>query len=185
MEPLQRVEGPVTVLDRADVDTDQIIPKQFLKLTERRGFSKYLFYDWAKEPGWDLPKSPILATGRNFGCGSSREQAAWALAEYGFRVLVASSFGDIFYSNCTKNGVLPVVLDERSVERVMTAGAASVDLPSQQLEVHGERLGFEIAPEIKEHLLTGADEIQLTLEKLARIEEFERLHPSPRFEVIR
>src|SRR5262249_55224041 len=109
---------------------------------------------------------------------------AWAIAEYGFRVLVASSFGDIFYSNCTKNGVLPVVLEEAAVEHVMAIGQATVDLPLQQLEVNGERLGFEIGPEVKEHLLTGADEIQLTLDKLARIEEFERGHRIPRFEAI-
>ena len=96
------------MLDRDDVDTDQIIPKQFLKRVERTGFGEFLFYDWAKEPGWDLPANPILATGRNFGSGSSREHAPWALEDYGFEAVVAPSFADIFYSNCTKIGLLPV-----------------------------------------------------------------------------
>ena len=95
MEPIEIIEGHVSVLDRADVDTDQIIPKQFLKRVERTGFGEFLFYDWAKDPDWDLPVNPILATGRNFGCGSSREHAPWALADYGFRVLLAPSFADV------------------------------------------------------------------------------------------
>ena len=101
------------------MDTDQIIPKQFLKRVERTGFGEFLFYDWAKEPGWDLPANPILATGRNFGCGSSREHAPWALEDYGFRAIVAPSFADIFYSNCTKIGLLPVVLAEEDVKALM------------------------------------------------------------------
>ena len=107
MEPISVIEGGVSVLDRADVDTDQIIPKQFLKRVERTGFGEFLFYDWAKEPGWDLPANPILSPGRNFGCGSSREHAPWALEDYGFQAIVAPSFADIFYSNCTKIGLLP------------------------------------------------------------------------------
>src|ERR687890_253234 len=112
MEPVSVVGGPVSVLLRDDVDTDQIIPKQFLKRVERTGFGEFLFYDWAQEPGWDLPANPILVTGRNFGCGSSREHAPWALEDYGFRAVIASSIADIFFSNCTKNGLLPVVLAE-------------------------------------------------------------------------
>lgn len=185
MEPLTTVEGPIAVLDRADVDTDQIVPKQFLKRIERTGFAEVLFFNWKKEPDWDLPARPILATGANFGCGSSREQAAWALAEYGFRVLIAPSFGDIFYSNCTKNGVLPLTLGDADVRRVMTAGSARVDLAAQEVHVDGASLGFEIAPEIKEHLLTGADEIEITLAKLDRIEAFERRSPAPVFEALR
>ena len=107
MEPVKLVAGDVSVLDRADVDTDQIIPKQFLKRVERTGFGEFLFYDWAKEDGWDLPPNPILATGPNFGCGSSREHAPWALQDYGFQAVVAASFADIFFSNCTKIGLLP------------------------------------------------------------------------------
>ena len=106
MEPIRVISGPVTRLARADVDTDQIIPKQFLKRIERTGFGEFLFYDWAQEDGWDLPANPILATGPNFGCGSSREHAPWALQDYGFRAVVAESFADIFFSNCTKIGFL-------------------------------------------------------------------------------
>src|SRR5829696_9435600 len=128
MEPVSTVKGPISVLRRNDVDTDQIIPKQFLKRVERTGFGEYLFYDWAKEPGWDLPANPILVTGRNFGSGSSREHAPWALEDYGFKAIVAPSFADIFYSNCTKIGLLPVVLPEDEVERLYDAAEAEVDL---------------------------------------------------------
>ena len=131
------IEGGVSVLDRADVDTDQIIPKQFLKRVERTGFGEFLFYDWAKEPGWELPRNPILATGRNFGCGSSREHAPWALEDYGFEAIVAPSFADIFYSNCTKIGLLPVVLAEGDVRAVMAAGRATIDLEAQEVRWDG------------------------------------------------
>src|SRR5947208_11419362 len=127
MEPIGNISGGVSWLDRADVDTDQIIPKQFLKRVERTGFGEFLFYDWAKEPGWDLPANPILVTGRNFGCGSSREHAPWALQDYGFRAIVAPSFGDIFYSNCTKIGLLPVVLSDSDVRALMSAEAAAIE----------------------------------------------------------
>ena len=127
MEPLSIISGGVTALTRADVDTDQIIPKQFLKRIERTGFGEFLFYDWAQEPGWSLPKNPILATGANFGCGSSREHAPWALQDYGFKAIVASSFADIFFSNCTKIGLLPVVLGEDDVRALMDAGEAEID----------------------------------------------------------
>src|SRR3978361_100372 len=112
MKAIETITGPVSVLARDDVDTDQILPKQFLKRGERRGLGAFRFYDWAKEPDWDLPVNQILVTGRNFGCGSSREHAPWALEDYGFRAVIASSFADIFYSNCTKGGLLPVVLAE-------------------------------------------------------------------------
>ena len=125
MEPFTTVSGPVSTLLRDDVDTDQIIPKQFLKRVERTGFGEFLFYDWAQEDGWSLPKNPILATGPNFGCGSSREHAPWALQDYGFQAIIASSFADIFFSNCTKIGVVPVVLPEEEVQAVMAAGEAS------------------------------------------------------------
>ena len=107
------------------MDTDQIMPKQFLKRIERTGFGEFLFHDWAKEDGWDLPPNPILATGRNFGCGSSREHAPWGLEDYGFEAIVAPSFGDIFYSNCTKIGLLPVVLPEDEVRALMQSGQRS------------------------------------------------------------
>jgi 3-isopropylmalate/(R)-2-methylmalate dehydratase small subunit len=176
MEPLRVVSGGVSVLDRPDVDTDQIIPKQFLKRIERTGFGEVLFHDWAKEPGWELLRNPILATGANFGCGSSREQAAWALLEYGFRVLVAPSFADIFYSNCTKNGLLPVVLGEPDVRTVMQAGRATVDLEACEVHAAGRAMPFEVAGSVRERLLAGADEIELTLAKLPVIERYEREH---------
>src|SRR4051812_6262281 len=137
MEPIRTIEGRVSVLDRADVDTDQIIPKQFLKRVERTGFGEFLFFDWAKEPGWDLPANPILVTGKNFGCGSSREHAPWALEDYGFKAVVAASFADIFFSNCTKIGLLPVVLSEDDVRALMQAGEARIDLESQSVSWDG------------------------------------------------
>ena len=112
MRAIETITGPVSVLLRDDVDTDQIIPKQFLKRVERTGFGEFLFFDWAKEDGWDLPRNQILVAGHNFGCGSSREHAPWALEDYGFRAIVAPSFADIFRSNCTKIGLLPVELGE-------------------------------------------------------------------------
>ena len=112
MDHVTRIHGQVSVLDRDDVDTDQIMPKQFLKRVERTGFGEFLFFDWAQEDGWDLPRHPILVAGKNFGCGSSREHAPWGLQDYGFQALVAESFADIFYSNCTKIGLLPVALTE-------------------------------------------------------------------------
>src|ERR687894_2459586 len=126
MDAIRTISGPVSVLDRADVDTDQIMPKQFLKRVERTGYGQFLFHDWAKQPGWDLPANPILATGRNFGSGSSREHAPWGLQDYGFRAIVAPSFADIFYSNCTKIGLLPVVLPEPYVKELMAAGHARI-----------------------------------------------------------
>ena len=117
MKAIETITGPVSVLSRDDVDTDQIIPKQFLKRVERTGFGEFLFYDWAKEPDWDLPRNEILVAGRNFGCGSSREHAPWALEDYGFRAIIAPSFADIFRSNCTKIGLLPVELPGRGRAR--------------------------------------------------------------------
>src|SRR5918998_3446042 len=144
MDAIQTISGPVSVLDRTDVDTDQIMPKQFLKRVERTGFGEFLFFDWAKEPGWNLPKNPILVTGRNFGSGSSREHAPWGLQDYGFRAIVAPSFGDIFYSNCTKIGLLPVVLPEQDVRALMAAGNASIDLAMQLVSWDGGASSFEI-----------------------------------------
>ena len=137
MRPIDVIEGKVSVLDRADVDTDQIIPKQFLKRVERTGFGEFLFYDWAKEDGWDLPVNQILVTGRNFGCGSSREHAPWALEDYGFRVVIASSFADIFKSNCTKIGMLPVALTAAECAAIAQAGSAQVDLAAQEVRWEG------------------------------------------------
>ena len=162
------------MLDRADVDTDQIIPKQFLKRVERTGFGEFLFYDWAKEPGWDLPRNPILAAGRNFGCGSSREHAPWALEDYGFRAIVAPSFADIFFSNCTKIGLLPVVLPEEDV-RARWPRRARPRSTSRRRRSAGRAVArFEIDPEIKHRLLNGLDDIALTLEQGDAIAAYER-----------
>jgi 3-isopropylmalate/(R)-2-methylmalate dehydratase small subunit len=174
MEPVRLISGDVTVLDRADVDTDQIIPKQFLKRVERSGFGQFLFYDWAKEEGWHLPPAPILATGPNFGSGSSREHAPWALQDYGFRAVVAPSFADIFFSNCTKIGLLPVVLPEAEVRALMAAGSAEVDLEALQVRFDGRAVPFEIDDETRYRLLGGLDDIALTLQQDAAIAEFER-----------
>jgi 3-isopropylmalate/(R)-2-methylmalate dehydratase small subunit len=165
MEPINIVEGPVSVLDRTDVDTDQIMPKQFLKRVERTGFGEFLFYDWAKEPNWVLPKNPILVTGRNFGCGSSREHAPWGLEDYGFKAIVAPSYADIFYSNCTKIGLLPVVLAEDEVKAVMAAGAAKIDLDAQTVTAGGQTFSFDIDGETKHRLLNGLDDIGVTLQQ--------------------
>ena len=173
MRQVNVIEGDVTVLDRSDVDTDQIIPKQFLKRVERTGFGEFLFYDWAKQPGWELPRNPILATGRNFGCGSSREHAPWALEDYGFEAIVAPSFADIFYSNCTKIGLLPVVLAEDDVRAVMAAGRATIDLDAQEVSWDGGRASFEIDAEVRRRLLGGLDDIGVTLQQEEAIAGYE------------
>src|SRR5512143_1657780 len=164
MDAIKTITGPVSVLDRDDVDTDQIMPKQFLKRVERTGFGEFVFYDWAKEPGWDLPKNPILVAGRNFGCGSSREHAPWGLQDYGFQAIVAPSFADIFFNNCTKIGLLPVVLDEDACEAVAAAGEAEVDLEAQEVRAGGQAYRFELDEEIRHRLLNGLDDIALTLQ---------------------
>jgi 3-isopropylmalate/(R)-2-methylmalate dehydratase small subunit len=174
MEPVGVIEGQVSVLDRNDVDTDQIVPKQFLKRVERTGFGEFLFHDWSKEPGWELPSNPILATGRNFGCGSSREHAPWALEDYGFRALVAPSFADIFYSNCTKIGLLPVVLPEDEVRALMAAGHARIDLAEQEISFAGRQVWFDIDQETARRLLEGLDDIGVTLSQEHAIDRYER-----------
>ena len=177
MDAVRTVAGPVSVLDRADVDTDQIIPKQFLKRVERTGFGEFLFFDWAKEEGWNLPANPILAAGPNFGCGSSREHAPWALQDYGFQAVVSASFADIFFSNCTKIGLLPVVLPEEDVRALMAAGEAEIDLEAQEVRFDGRAVGFDIDPEIKHRLLNGLDDIALTLQQADAIDAYERAEP--------
>jgi 3-isopropylmalate/(R)-2-methylmalate dehydratase small subunit len=174
VEPVRVIGGGVSVLDRANIDTDQIIPKQFLKRVERTGFGEFLFYDWAKQPGWDLPANPILATGRNFGSGSSREHAPWALEDYGFRAILAPSFADIFFNNCTKIGLLPVVLGEEDVRAVMAAGEARIDLEAQTVAWDGGEGSFEIDPETKRRLLEGLDDIGVTLQREQEIDAYER-----------
>ena len=174
MEPVTVISGAVSVLDRDDVDTDQIIPKQFLKRVERTGFGEFLFYDWKQEDGWDLPPNPILATGPNFGSGSSREHAPWALEDYGFKAVVAASFADIFFSNCTKIGLLPVVLPEVEVKALMAAGEGEVDLEALEVRFDGKAVPFEIPPEIRRRLLEGLDDIAIALEHDDEIVEYER-----------
>jgi 3-isopropylmalate/(R)-2-methylmalate dehydratase small subunit len=181
VEPIRIVEGEVSVLDRANVDTDQIIPKQFLKRVERTGFGEFLFYDWAKEEGWHLPANPILATGPNFGSGSSREHAPWALEDYGFEAIVAPSFADIFYSNCTKIGLLPVTIPEDEVRALMQAGEAEIDLEAQVVRFDGREVPFEIDQGTKHRLLNGLDDIAMTLQQEDAISSYEsgRERPGP------
>ena len=174
MEPVNVIEGGVSVLDRHDVDTDQIMPKQFLKRVERSGFGEFLFHDWAKEPGWRLERNPILVTGRNFGCGSSREHAPWGLQDYGFRAIVAPSFGDIFHSNCTKIGLLPVVLPDDEVRALMEAGEARIDLERRTVEHDGRRVSFDVDDHVHHRLLNGLDDIGITLGQADAIEAYER-----------
>jgi 3-isopropylmalate/(R)-2-methylmalate dehydratase small subunit len=173
MEPVRVVSGRVSVLDRADVDTDQIIPKQFLKRIERTGFGEFLFYDWKQEDGWDLPPNPILATGPNFGSGSSREHAPWALEDYGFKAVVAESFADIFFSNCTKIGLLPVVLPGEEVRALMEAGEAEIDLEALEVRFGGRAVPFELDDDTRHRLLNGLDDIALTLQQTEAIEAYE------------
>src|SRR5580692_12571356 len=163
MEPIKTIAGAVTHLDRSNVDTDQIMPKQFLKRVERSGFGEFLFYDWAKEPDWDLPANPILVAGENFGCGSSREHAPWGLQDYGFQAIVAPSFADIFYSNCTKIGLLPIALGEEDCQALAEAGEGEVDLDTQEVRFAERAVAFEIDHEIRRRLLEGLDDIGVTL----------------------
>ncbi len=181
MKAIETITGRVSVLNRDDIDTDQIIPKQFLKRVERTGFGEFLFYDWAKEPDWDLPRNPVLVTGANFGCGSSREHAPWALEDYGFQAVIASSFADIFYSNCTKVGLLPVQLSPDECASIASAGEAQIDLLAQEVRWPGGQAAFEIDPEIKHRLLNGLDDIGQTLERsdAIRAYEQERERPGP------
>jgi 3-isopropylmalate/(R)-2-methylmalate dehydratase small subunit len=174
VDPVRTVSGDVSVLDRADVDTDQIIPKQFLKRVERTGFGEFLFYDWAKEDGWDLPVNPILATGPNFGCGSSREHAPWALQDYGFKAVVAASFADIFFNNCTKIGLLPVIIPDDDVHALMNAGSGEVDLEALEVRFDGRTVPFEIDDQTRHRLLNGLDDIALTLQQSDEIDSYER-----------
>jgi 3-isopropylmalate/(R)-2-methylmalate dehydratase small subunit len=179
MRALGTISGPVSVLRRDDVDTDQIIPKQFLKRVQRTGFGEFLFYDWAREPGWELPRNPILAAGRNFGCGSSREHAAWALEDYGFEAIIAPSFADIFRTNCTKIGLLPVALDPDACAAVAAAGRAEIDLAAQEVRWPGGSARFEIDPDTKHRLLNGLDDIALTLAQEEAIAAYERQRQRP------
>src|SRR3954452_13045043 len=181
MEPVRVISGPVSVLDRSDVDTDQIMPARYLKRVERSGFGQFLFEEWKQQPGWNLPANPILATGPNFGCGSSREHAPWGLQDYGFKAIVASSFADIFFSNCTKIGLLPVVLPEEEVRALMAAGEAEIDLEALEVRFAGQAVPFELDEDRRQRLLNGLDDIDLTLQKAGDITAYEgsRERPGP------
>ena len=181
MRAVTVVAGPVAALDRASVDTDQIIPKQFLKRIERTGFGEFLFYNWMKDPAFPLRRpefagAPILATGRNFGCGSSREHAAWALQEFGIRAVVAESFGDIFLTNCSKNGLLTVALPAADVRELLDSAPAeaTVDLETQTVTLpSGRSVSFDVDPGVRERLLNGWDDIALTERRGAEIDRYE------------
>ena len=173
MRAVDVIEGKVSVLDRSDVDTDQIIPKQFLKRVERTGFGEFLFYDWIRSGEIELEPNPILVAGRNFGSGSSREHAVWALQDFGFEAVVAPSFADIFYVNCTKNGLVPVVLDPQRCRAIAEAGEARIDVDDQTVTFAGGVVEYEIEAEIKHRLLHGLDDVALTLRNEAAIDSFE------------
>lgn len=191
MQAFTQHTGLVATMDRANVDTDQIIPKQFLKRIERTGFGEFLFFDWRfKDDGSDNPDfelnrpqfkgASILIARRNFGCGSSREHAVWAIDDYGIKVVIAPSFADIFYSNCFKNGVLPIKLDESSVDDLFGRVAKqagyqlTVDLDKQTItDEQGLLLNFEVAPSRRHSMLNGLDDIALTLQHEAKITAFE------------
>ena len=173
MQAFVRETGVLAPLDRVDVDTDQIIPKQFLKRIERTGFGEFLFYDWLRDGEIQLEPNPILVTGANFGCGSSREHAPWALEDFGFQAILAPSFADIFYSNCTKIGLLPAVLDEEHSRAVDEAREARIDLDDETVNCAAGVFQFQIEPEVKHRLLNGLDDIGITLENDGAIDRFE------------
>jgi 3-isopropylmalate/(R)-2-methylmalate dehydratase small subunit len=192
MRPLRQVTGTVAVLDRADVDTDQIIPKQFLKRIERSGYGAFLFHDWRRDPAFELHRYPgasILLAGRNFGCGSSREHAAWALEDAGFRIVLAPSFGDIFRQNAINTGLAPVVLAPGTLAAVKDAvgvrNELTVDLERLEI-VHpdGLRIGFAFDPHAQETLVHGLDDVARTLAREPEIAAFEAAYV-PRFDLSR
>ena len=186
MEPFRKIKSITTPLDKVNVDTDQIVPKQFLKLIHKTGFGKFLFYNWRFDNNGNLipsfilndPKyknSKILIAGDNFGCGSSREHAVWALKDYGFFVIIAPSFADIFYSNCFKNGLLPIKLDSKTVDSLFqTSSEIEVDLESQKIKTSTKTISFEIDEHRKQILLKGLDDIAMTLEYEAEISDYEK-----------
>lgn len=194
MKPFTTLTGLVAPMDRANVDTDQIIPKQFLKRIERTGFGQFLFFDWrfldngSDNPEFELNKpeyqgASILLARRNFGSGSSREHAPWALDDYGFKVIVAPSFADIFYNNCFKNGMLPIRLTEEQIEDLFQRAAKhkgyklTVDLEKQLLtDEHGYSMKFEVEPFRKHCLINGLDDIGLTLQQADKITAYEKAH---------
>jgi 3-isopropylmalate/(R)-2-methylmalate dehydratase small subunit len=190
VRPLPSVTGTVAVLDRPDVDTDQIIPKQFLKRIERSGYGEFLFFDWMKDPSFELHATPgakILIAGRNFGCGSSREHAAWALEDYGFDVVIAPSFGDIFHQNAINSGLAPIELaaDRIGPLRVAIVARNELTVDLERLEIShpdGLVVAFELDPHTQETLVRGLDDVARTLKRAAEIDAFEAGH-QPRFDL--
>jgi len=205
MKAFTQIKGLACPLDRANVDTDAIIPKQFLKSIKRSGFGPYLFDEWRYtnygEPGMDCSTRPlnkefvlnqaryqgaqILLARNNFGCGSSREHAPWAIEDFGFRVIIAPSYADIFFNNCFKNGILPIVASAEQVDALFKECEATegyqldVDLNAQTVTTpNGQSFGFEITPTRKHNLLNGLDEIGLTLQLAEKIKRFEQKHKS-------
>ena len=186
MEPFKNISSIVTPLDKVNVDTDQIVPKQFLKLVQKSGFGKYLFFNWRYDENENKKSdfvlndskydgSHILVTGDNFGCGSSREHAVWALKDYGFSVIIAPSFADIFFSNCFKNGILPISLDQKIVETLQQEkDPITVDLETQIIKTSSQEIHFDIDSHKKKILLEGLDDIAQTFLYKDKITEFEK-----------
>ena len=195
MQAFVKHEGLVVPMDRSDIDTDQLVPKQFLKRVERSGFGKFLFFDWRylndnydENPEFELNRpeyreATILLARRNFGCGSSREHAPWAIADYGFRVIIASSYADIFYNNSFKNGYLPVRLSEEQIEELFQREAKyrpyklTVDLETRRIsDAYGLDIAFEIDDFRRDCLMNGWDDVALTLRYEDKISEYEKAH---------
>jgi len=192
MEPYNKHESIAALMNRSNVDTDQIIPKQFLKKVERSGFGKHLFHDWRfNEDGSDnadfelnkasFKGAKVLVVGDNFGCGSSREHAPWAIADYGFNTIISSSYADIFYNNCFKNSILPIIADKAQLARLMDEISANegvrfiVNLENQELTTPaGNGFKFEVDPYRKNNLLKGLDDIGLTLQHTDEIDQYEK-----------
>ena len=191
MQSFKKVKTIITPLDKVNVDTDQIVPKQFLKLVQKSGFGKFLFYNWRYDDQEQLKSdfvlndtkyknSKILVVGDNFGCGSSREHAVWALQDYGFSVIISPSFADIFYSNCFKNGLLPIILDDKTVENLhQETGEIEVDLENQIIKTSSGEIPFDIDLHKKKILLEGLDDIAQTLLYEKKISEFEKQSKIP------
>ena len=191
MKPFQNVNSIVTPLDKVNVDTDQIIPKQFLKLVQKSGFGKFLFFNWRYDENENIKSdfilndskytgSKILVAGDNFGCGSSREHAVWALDDYGFSVIISSSFADIFFSNCFKNGILPISLESKMVEKLLLeTNPIEVDLENQIIKTSSEDIPFEINSHKKKILLEGLDDIAQTFQFEDEISKFEEKSTVP------
>lgn len=191
MQSFKKIKTIVTPFDKVNVDTDQIVPKQFLKLVQKSGFGQFLFYNWRYDEHENLkpdfilnePKyknSKILVAGDNFGCGSSREHAVWALLDYGFSVIISTSFADIFYSNCFKNGILPIILDDKTVEKLQQeTSEVEVDLQNQTIKTSSETIHFDIDSHKKKILLEGLDDIAQTLIYEKQILNFEKQSKVP------